>query len=88
MWGLEDFADDPNAVHHITNTIVGKTLIAAVKCHSKPKNPGVGIVLYDTSTDEDLNMNTVLIENISKDVMAPELPVVSSPSLHLFFLTT
>jgi hypothetical protein len=52
-----------------------------------PKKPGVGIVLFDTSTDEDLNMNTVLIENISKDAVAPHLPPVSSPSTQLYFLS-
>jgi hypothetical protein len=87
---LEHFADDQNALHHITDTIVGKVLIASVKSFPNPKNLGVGIVLFDTSTEEDLDLNALLIERISKDVEAHQLriskdaevhqlPVVSSP---------
>jgi hypothetical protein len=88
LWGLEEFADDPNVAHHITDTIVGRTLVASVKSLPNPKKAGVGIVLFDTSTDEDLNMNTVLIENITKDAIAPRLPPVSSPSAQLYFYQT
>ena len=76
MWGLEDFADDPNVASHITD-IVGKALIASVKSLPSAKNPGVGIVLYDTSTEEDLNLNTMLLESISNNAVAPQLPAVS-----------
>lgn len=76
MWGLEDFADDPNVASHITE-IVGKALIASVKSVPSAKNPGVSVVLYDTSTEEDLNLNTMLLENISKNAVAPQLPAVS-----------
>jgi hypothetical protein len=86
LWGLENFADDQNATRHITDTIVGKVLIASVKSHPNSENPGVGIMLFDTSTEEDLNLNTVLIESISKDAMAPQLPAVSSPPIQLCFL--
>lgn len=80
LWGLEDFADDPNVAHHITDTILGRTLVASIKSLPNPTKSGVGIVLFDTSTDEDLNMNTVLVENISEDAVAPHLPSVSLPS--------
>lgn len=76
LWGLEDFADDPNVESHITD-IVGKALIASVKSLPNAKNPGVGVVLYDTSTEEDLNLNTMLLESISKNAVAPQLPAVS-----------
>ncbi|XP_069687013.1 tudor domain-containing protein 7 isoform X2 [Periplaneta americana] len=74
LWGLEDFADEPNAAQHITDTIVGKTLVASIKSPPKPDNPGVGLILFDTSTDDDLNMNNVLIENICSDIPPPQLP--------------
>ena len=76
LWGLEDFADDPNVQSHITD-IVGKALIASVKSRPSAKNTGVGVVLYDTSTEEDLNLNTVVLESISKNAVAPQLPTVS-----------
>jgi hypothetical protein len=78
LWGLEHFVDDQNATRHITDTIVGKVLIASVMSRPNQNNPGVGIVLFDTSTEEDLNLNTVLLESISKDAAAPQLPAVSS----------
>jgi tudor domain-containing protein 1/4/6/7 len=87
LWGLEDFADDPNVARHITDIIVGKALIASVKSLPNAKNPGVGVVLYDTSTEEDLNLNTVLLDCISKDAVAPQLPAVSSASLQLCLLS-
>jgi hypothetical protein len=77
LWGLEDFADDPNAACHITDIIVGKALVASVKSLPSAKNPGVGVVLYDTSTEEDLNLNIMLLDSMSKDAVAPQLPSVS-----------
>jgi len=76
LWGLEDFADDPNVASHITD-IVGKALIASVKTRPSINNPGVGVVLYDTSTEEDLNLNIMVLESISKNAVAPQLPAVS-----------
>jgi hypothetical protein len=76
LWGLEDFSADTNFASHITD-IVGKALIASVKSLPSAKNPGVGVVLYDTSTEEDLNLNTMLLESISKNVAPPQLPAVS-----------
>ena len=86
LWGLEDFADDPNVESHITD-IVGKALIASVKSLPSAKNPGVGVVLYDTSTEEDLNLNTMLLESISKNAVAPQLPAVSETSLQQCLLS-
>lgn len=87
LWGLVDLAGDPNVAGHIADTILGKTLVASVKSLPNQKNPAVGIVLYDTSTDDDINMNTVLIENVCKDVVAPHLPPVSSTLVLLYFLS-
>jgi hypothetical protein len=80
LWGLEDFADDPNVESHITD-IVGKALIASVKSLPSENNAGVGVVLYDTTTEEDLNVNNMLLDSISKHALAPQLPAVSSTSL-------
>jgi hypothetical protein len=76
----------------MTDTVVGKVLIASVKSYPNPSNPGVGIVLFDTSTEEDLDLNALLIERISKDAEsyqlritkaaeAQQLPAVSSPRM-------
>ena len=86
LWGLDDFADDPNVASHITD-IVGKTLVASVKSLPSAKNPGVGVVLYDTNTDEDLNLNIMLLESISKNAVAPQLPAVSQTSLEMYLLS-
>ncbi|PSN45877.1 hypothetical protein C0J52_11031 [Blattella germanica] len=75
LWGLEDFVDDPNSAKHITENIVGKTMIASVKSRAHLDSPAHGVILFDTSTNEDLNMNSILIENISKEAMAPQLPL-------------
>lgn len=87
LWGLEDFADDPNVACHITDIVVGKALVASVKSLPSAKNPAVGVVLYDTSTEEDLNLNTMLLDCISKDAVAPQLPAVSSTSVQIYLLS-
>ena len=90
LWGLEELVDDPNAEQHskhIIDAIVGKTFIASLKSRPSSENPAVGVILYDTSTEEDLNMNTILLQKICKEASAPQLPPVSTlelNSIHLY----
>jgi hypothetical protein len=86
LWGLRHFSDDQNATRQITDTIVGKVLLASVISRPYNEYRKAGIVLFDTSTGEYLNLNTALIESISKDAEAPQLPAVSPPPKTAMFL--
>ncbi|GLG96358.1 Tudor domain-containing protein 7 [Gryllus bimaculatus] len=64
--GLEEFAEDLNATNHLVNTVIGKTLVAQVVSKPTPEDPEavISVLLYDTSTDEDVDMNRLLAERI------------------------
>nr|AFV31612.1 tdrd7 [Gryllus bimaculatus] len=74
--GLEEFAEDLNATNHLVNTVIGKTLVAQVVSKPTPEDPEavISVLLYDTSTDEDVDMNRLLAERISQEAQAPHLP--------------
>ncbi|XP_019536103.2 tudor domain-containing protein 7A isoform X2 [Aedes albopictus] len=81
--GLEDFGENPKAKPHLDNLISGKVCIGEILT---PRNEyekdreliSVGdvrikMILYDTSSDEDVNLNPVILKHICDDTPMPEL---------------
>lgn len=83
LFGLEDFAENPNAKRHLDNMLIGKTLIGEIltkketyESHNEADSRGINriqVVLYDTSSNEDVNLNPLILTKISDDTPPPEL---------------
>ena len=57
--GLEDLAGDQNAQAELTNLSLGRSLVGQV--HLLDQN-GISLILYDTNSDEDVNINEKILE--------------------------
>lgn len=53
---------------------MGKTLVARVQRREEP----YAVVLFDTSTSEDVNLNEKVFEYVTQHMVKPKLPPVSS----------
>ncbi|XP_058834964.1 tudor domain-containing protein 7A isoform X2 [Topomyia yanbarensis] len=91
--GLEDFGDNPKAKPHIDNLICGKVCIAEVltKQDEYEKESATGdariqIILYDTSSEEDVNMNSIILKQVCEDTPVPELNRKSWNSVVITFV--
>lgn len=80
LFGLEDFENDPNVAQQpllneplILKSLVGEVMIDKAFWASNKTKP-IKMILYDTSTDEDVNLNESLMNSI--------LSSISSPALH------
>lgn len=81
LFNLEDFAENPHAKQEVDEYLAGKTLIAEVKstqaeymaqCESSV-DAKIKAVFYDTSSDEDLQLNKMILEKICEKVEPPQL---------------
>lgn len=81
LFNLEDFAENPHAKQEVDEYLAGKTLIAEVKstqseylaqCESSV-DAKIKAVFYDTSSDEDVQLNKVILEKICEKVEPPQL---------------
>lgn len=52
---------------------MGKTLVARVQRREEP----YAVVLFDTSTSEDVNLNEKVFECVAQHMVEPKLPSVS-----------
>lgn len=80
LYGLEDFEQNPFACKHLdellpTKSVVGKIFTkegefntANLKSCSK-----IQVVIFDTSTQDDINLNHLLLDNICNNTPAPEI---------------
>ena len=57
--GLEDLAGDQNAQAELTNLSLGRSLVGQV--HAQDES-GISLILYDTNSDEDVNINEKILE--------------------------
>lgn len=82
LFGLEDFAENPNAKQHFDDYLVGKSLIAEIlsksdeyvlEMRSDDLEPKIQTILYDTSSDEDIQLNPLILEKICDKTVIPEL---------------
>ncbi|XP_076361783.1 tudor domain-containing protein 7B-like [Tachypleus tridentatus] len=68
--GLEDYAEESNTVYHVIDLIMGKTMVAEVVTREEP----IQVILYDTSTEDDVNINEKVINITAKEAITPKLP--------------
>lgn len=82
LFGLEDFAENPNARQQVEDHLAGKSLIAEVmttqdeyvaKDRSNDLEAKIQTILYDTSSDEDIQLNKLISEKICEKTDAPQL---------------
>jgi len=57
--GLEDLAGDQNAQAELTDLSLGRSLVAQVHALD---DSGISLILYDTNSDEDININEKILE--------------------------
>jgi len=65
--GLEDLAGDQNAQAELTNLSLGRSLVGQV--HAQDES-GISLILYDTNSDEDININEKIFRPTSKNSAA------------------
>lgn len=78
LFGLEEFENNPNiAQQTLLEPIVYKSLVAEVMMNQEywelNKEQPIKMILYDTSTDDDINLNETLMNSIVKSVQTPTL---------------
>lgn len=82
MYGLEEFAEYDFARKHLEEILIGKPLVGQI-CTKKEDfilqeesddlEQIIHVVLYDTSTEDDINLHPVVVEKICSDIPTPEL---------------
>ncbi|CAD7012547.1 unnamed protein product [Ceratitis capitata] len=80
LFGLEDFAGNPNARRHLdamlsSKSVVGEILTKECDFYNTESSAcgKIQVVLYDTSTEEDVNLNPLLLSKICDDTPPPEI---------------
>jgi Tudor domain len=78
LFGLESFENDPNvAQQQIFEPLVFKSLVGEVMSDKAAweanKTAPVKMILYDTATDEDVNLNETLMNSILRSIPQPVL---------------
>lgn len=83
LHGMEDFDENKFAKKHLEDTLLSSPpLIGQVftkveefvaQEESQDLVPTIQIVLYDTSTSEDINLHQVIVDKICADIAEPEL---------------
>lgn len=78
LFGLEDFENDPNVSQQplfeplVYKSLVGEIMMEKSAWMSKKSAP-IKMIVYDTSTDEDVNLNQTLMNTILRSIPAPSL---------------
>ena len=73
--GLEDFSEEPEAYNVLSDELLDKILVAVIQSKD-PETGIISVILYDTSTDDDINLNDTILDQIYEKYM-PQLPQVS-----------
>ena len=71
--GLEDAPREAGFQALMEILPLAKTLVARVQRRQEP----YAVVLFDTSTDEDVNLNDKVFDSLAKHLVEPTLPPVS-----------
>lgn len=76
--GLEDFAENPNAKQNVDKYLAGKSLTAEIltksdeyqlEVDSGDLGPKIRTILYDTSSDEDIHLNSLISKKIGDEFL-------------------
>lgn len=79
--GLEDFAENPNAKAQV-DQLMGRSLVAEIlttrddyvaNMETNGVRACIQTVLFDTTTDADINMNESIVDNICREIQPPQL---------------
>lgn len=72
---LEDFGENPKAKPHLDNLICGKVCIGHILTTKEEyeKYDTIKMMLYDTSSEDDVNLNEIILKHICDDTPVPEL---------------
>jgi hypothetical protein len=78
---LEDFNSAEGVQELLLDTLIGKTFVAQPSPEFLDQQYELGstpvsLVLFDTSTADDVNVNTQLWETITSTILTPKLPKV------------
>lgn len=96
LFGLEDCAENPNAHTHLDAVLTNKTLIADVATKredyekqesSADETTRIVVALYDTSSDEDVQLNNVILDRICEDGVAPTLRPIGITNVQIAHVT-
>lgn len=84
LHGLEEFDENEFAKKHLEETLLSAPPLVGqiftrkedfiAQEESDDLEPVIQVVLYDTSTDDDINLHPVIVEKICADIPAPTLP--------------
>lgn len=96
LYNLEDFAENTHANREIDEHLAGKTLIAEIKsseseysiqCESSDMDAKVKAIFYDTSSDEDIQLNKVILHKICANAEPPQLERTKWNSVYITHIT-
>lgn len=82
LFNLEDFAENPNSKQEIDEHLAGRTLIAEIKStqseyqsqfESATLDLKIKAIFYDTSGDDDIQLNKLILERICEKAEPPHL---------------
>lgn len=96
LFGLEDFAENPNARQQVDDHLAGKSLIAEIltkrddyiaKDKSNDLEAKIQTILYDTSSDEDVQLNPLISEKICEKTEPPQLQRMKINHVNISYIT-
>nr|CAD7427066.1 unnamed protein product [Timema monikensis] len=68
LHGLEEFIHHPLTCGILTSLVVGKSMIAKLIPQAFENDQAVPVIVFDTHTDDDVNINFLLAESITHSV--------------------
>lgn len=91
--GLEEYATidgmgDKNS--YLSETLTGKVLVAEVLQtpeESSVEDPTITVILFDTSTNDDVNLNKEILIRMSQLARSPKLTTVCRIILSILFIS-
>lgn len=76
LHGLEDFAENPNTKIHLEKNLANKTVIGDVLTQQTDfvsNDASIQMVFFDTTSNEDIRLNSQILEEICKSTPPPKL---------------
>lgn len=76
LYGLEDFAENPNTKIHLEKNLANKTVVGEVLTQQTDfvsNDATIQMNFYDTTSNEDIRLNSQILEEICKSTPPPKL---------------